>query len=239
VIEIKEYLGHLEQGYAEAFLCRGDDGRKYVVKSRQSGRESLIREWVCGHIGRELGLPVPPFDMVHAASSIAEFSGIEEMAALADSPGFGSRFVMTTGDSASTALPVLNVADVAAVDVWMRRRVLLFDWWILNFDRTDDNPNLLWDPLTRDLHVIDHNLAFDSDPVARFWSGHIFRGDRALLSDPGLRASNSASMHAIIHKLPEIWSNLPESWTDASQLTLARVETMLHRYEADDFWSQS
>jgi len=237
MIEVKEFLGRLEQGYTEAFLCRGDDGRKYVVKCRRSGRESLIREWVCGQIGREMRVPIPPFDMVSAARSVAEFSGIDEMAELAAAPGFGSRFVAISGDPAPAALPALNVADIPAVDQWIRRRVLLFDWWILNFDRTDDNPNLLWDPLNRDLHVIDHNLAFDRNPVSEFWASHIFRDDRPLFSDPGLRASNLASMNGIIQKLPEIWSNLPESWTEASQLTLAQVDTILRRYESDDFWS--
>jgi hypothetical protein len=44
MIAVKEFITRLEQGYAEAFLCRGEDGRLYVVKSRLSGKASLIRE---------------------------------------------------------------------------------------------------------------------------------------------------------------------------------------------------
>jgi hypothetical protein len=183
-----------------------------------------------------IGVPIPQFDFVFTTSAVAAFSGNEQMAALAEMPGFGSRFVTSGVGAQPHGLPTLNVTDVASIDSGMRRQVLLFDWWILNFDRTDDNPNMLWDTVNQTLHVIDHNLAFDDDPLVAFWTDHIFRQDRAALSDAMLMANDLVRMRAILGQLPDIWSGIPESWTDVSELTLANVDNVLRRSETESFW---
>lgn len=166
---------------------------------------------------------------------MADYSGNEQLAALAETPGFASRFV-TQGESGAVGLPLLNAADVADVPIELRTRVLLFDWWVLNFDRSDDNPNLLWDPLKKSLHVIDHNLAFDQNPIQSFWSEHIFRAEAVALSDPRFRASELAAMEAILLRVPQFWSDMPDNWTEVSDLTVRDVDKILKRCRADDFW---
>jgi hypothetical protein len=235
MIAVTEFISRFEQGYTEAFLCRGEDGHPYVVKSRRSGKAALIREWVCGRIGRELGLPIPPFEFICTTRAVAAYSANEDLAALADTPGFGSRFVGGQSDGMPVGLPSLNVSDVPAVDPALRRLVLLFDWWILNVDRTEDNPNLLWDPAEGKLHVFDHNLAFDRNP-ADFWSRHIFRADRSALSDAIRRAGDFTAMDAILRQFPQIWSEMPESWTEVSDPAAGDVDTILRRCTTDDFW---
>ena len=69
-IEVVEIQGKSEQGFQEPFLCRGSDGHLYYVKGRQTDRASLGREWVCAHLGRELGLPIPPFALMHVSEDI-------------------------------------------------------------------------------------------------------------------------------------------------------------------------
>src|SRR4051812_35751169 len=108
MIAVKEFISNMEQGYTEAFLCRASDDQLYVVKSRKSGREALIREWMCARIGQELGVPVPPFEMVYATDSTAIYSGNEQMPALAEMSGFGSRFVTAGGGATPHGLPTLN-----------------------------------------------------------------------------------------------------------------------------------
>lgn len=236
MVEVKEFVARLEQGYAEAFLCRGADGHLYVTKSRRSGIESLVREWVCGRIGQKLGVPVPPIQLIYASPSVAMYSGNEDLQALSEMPGFGSRFVGTESGGAVVSMPTLNVADVPSIDASLRRRTLLFDWLVLNFDRTDDNPNLLWNPVAGELHVIDHNLAFDSERGEEFWRCHIFRHDAGALSDPDARAGDLARVHAILLGLPAIWGEIPESWTHVCRLSLSGVDRILRRCLNDDFW---
>lgn len=237
MIAVSEFISRLEQGYTEAFLCRGEDGHLYVTKSIRSGREALVREWICGRIGQMFGLPIPAFQLLYAAKSTAQFSGIDDLKALADEAGFGSRFVGSqeeTAGSAPVGAMTLGVTDISNIDANLRSKVLLFDWWVLNFDRTDDNPNLLFEPVTNELHVIDHNLAFDDDPPEQFWQDHIFRSDRRTLLD--LRANNFELMSAILTNVAPIWHELPETWVDQSELTLDRVDSILRRCLEDDFW---
>src|SRR5690348_8046544 len=116
MIEVIEFISELKEGYTEAFLCRGEDGLPYVAKSRRSGKESLVREWVCGRIGREFGLPIPPFEMLYVAQSVASYAANEHIEPLAAAPGFGSQQVGTKTNEVLVGLPVLNVADVPEID---------------------------------------------------------------------------------------------------------------------------
>jgi hypothetical protein len=235
MLEIVEFIARLEQGYTEAFLCRVRDQHVYVVKSVQCGREALIKEMVAARIGHELGLPIPPFSGVYVSPAVARQAAARELHDLAEAPGFGSRWI--------DGLPTLNPADVSAVDDRLRREVLLFDRWLCNDDRTDYNPNLLWNPLTRTLTVIDHNLTFSPDlidgrSVDAFWSDHIFRGSRPGMLTPAFRAAMAPAMDRAMSALPDWWAALPDEWTaDVTGVTLDLITSTLDHYRADEFWT--
>lgn len=61
----------------------------------------------------------------------------------------------------------LTISTVREVPDGIQQDVLVFDWWIHNGDRLlterGSNPNLFWNPASRELIVIDHNQAFDPD----------------------------------------------------------------------------
>lgn len=227
---ISEIIRSMRQGATQAVLCRSTEGVQYVVKTRRSGRETMVKEWVFGRIGHELGLPIPPIEIVVFDDPIqAKHAILEEARALAESPGFASKWV----ESVSTFDP----ASVSTVPPELRRSILLFDWWILNDDRTDENPNLLWGANIEQLHVIDHNLAMSSDAPEEFWERHIFRGDRSALSDRAFRVSSERQMEGILRRLPDFWQELPEAWTDQlSRPTYLETAAMLERFHEEDFW---
>ena len=60
-VNIVEIISRSTQGITRPFLCRGDDGCLYFVKANGAGRQALIAEWIAGHLGRRLGLPIPEF----------------------------------------------------------------------------------------------------------------------------------------------------------------------------------
>ncbi len=154
----------------------------------------------------------------------------EDAPALAESPAFGSRFVKDTVQFA----PELN----SSITDQQKARILLFDCWVMNQDRSDFNPNLLWTPVQKTLHVIDHNLAFDADfdPQA-FWSHHIFRESRRLW-DEQFKAQIIGEMQRIIERLPDDWEQLPQEWTDmGGARTLNTVAQALRRFEYPEFWN--
>ncbi len=69
-IPIIEILGPAEQGLSRPYKCRGEDGRLYYVKGRQTDRHSLWSEWLCGHLALAFGLNLPPFRLVEIPAEL-------------------------------------------------------------------------------------------------------------------------------------------------------------------------
>ena len=228
---IIEIIDRLQQGVTHATLCRAEDQRVYVVKTRkQTGSNAIISEWIAGRIGLAMGLPIPPIETLYLEPGVAQFLIQPDAAALAESPSFGSSFV----DATNQFSPELNdqVPDP------LRARILFFDWWVRNQDRSDGNPNLLWDAIRREIHVIDHNMAFDRDfDAASFWEHHLFRESRQLW-DAVFKAQITKEIRRILTCLPDYWGELPPEWTDTGgAVTMAVIENMLREFEQPTFWS--
>jgi hypothetical protein len=126
-LNVTEVLGRSIQGRTQPYICRCDDGEVYFVKGRSATRKGLIHEWLCGHLAQALGLPIAPFAIAHVPSELmaADFSGW--MGELGEGAAFASRKVL--GQE-------LAMAQVADIDVALRRDVLVFDWWVRNADRS-------------------------------------------------------------------------------------------------------
>jgi hypothetical protein len=226
---IKEIIGALKEGATDPLLCRAEDDRKYAVKHRGCGRDALIKEWIAGRIGRELDLPIPEIEMLTLAPSQAQYVAIDNADNLAACPAFGSCFV----ESTIAFSPALNTRVSEA----RRAEILLFDWWVRNGDRTDGNPNLLWDAAAHALWVIDHNLAFDvAEEPDDFWRHHIFREAYRTWDRP-FRGLMEPKMRTIIGNLPGLWHELPDEWTIDCNTTYDTVDRILRRHEDAAFWN--
>ena len=219
----------LQQGFAEPVLCRAEDGTWYVAKGRWSGRDTMVREWIAGRIGSDFGLPIPEVELLTLGAAEAVDMIHPNAMDLAAMPSFGSSFVENV-----MHLPVTSAGDVPQD---LRALVLLFDWWVLNGDRTDGNVNLLWSPHVRRLHVIDHNLAFGEHNLADFWHYHVFRDDRVAW-DASFRAETGRLMRDILGRVPQYWEELPVEWIDPPCDTSPElVDKLLRRIEDPDaFW---
>lgn len=173
-VRLVEIIGRSEQGITRPFICRGEDGYQYFVKGAGAGRRALISEWIAGQIGRQLGLAIPEFRQMLVPREIVEFSAREDIQDLGAGVGFGSRAVENTDE--------LAYLFIEQIDPRLRARILLYDWWICNGDRTlsaeGGNPNLLWVHRDSKLFVIDQNLAFLEEDMSQFWDQHIFRESR-------------------------------------------------------------
>lgn len=73
------------------FICRGDHGAVYFVKGRDAGKAALIREWICGCLGRALGLPIASFDIGWVPGEIMAGPASLELDDLGNGPVFASR----------------------------------------------------------------------------------------------------------------------------------------------------
>lgn len=146
----------------------------------------------------------------------------------------------------------ITIAAAAEVPEALRRDILLFDWWIKNGDRNlsarGGNPNLFWEPDDRELVVIDHNVAFDTDLIFyNFIQYHIFKdespdvfGDFVRRHEYTERLSSALGRwEAICADIPPEWLSLDAEMLDpiSLDLDLDAVHALLGQFEGNDFWS--
>jgi hypothetical protein len=255
MITITEILDRSEQGMTRPFLCRADDGRLHYVKGRYAGLRSLCCEWVVGHLARQLELPVPDFDIAEVPRVLIENSDREDVRDLGAGPAFASGRLEQARE--------ITWAESPDWSPELRSKILLFDWWVQNEDRSlsalGGNPNLLVNTepevlniapnRPRVLHhsclwVFDFNLSFDPDFDAdRFREGHVFASTGLA---GGVRERMEPLMKQALDGLSGLFSRLPDEWLyldgDESlpvQLDQNHVYNVLNRpfAEPEAFWA--
>lgn len=236
ILEITEILSPASQGKTIPFLCRAEDEQLYYVKGKGTGRRGQFCEWVVAHLAESFGLPVPPFRVVMVSSEL-----------LAESPkehqilGAGYAFASLAISPAQWLEP----SFVMDVPPKLRCEVLAFDWWVKNFDRHFDNPNLLWAAETKELVVIDHAFAFAED----FWptiflDHHIFKDDwMTIMSDPVLRSEYVGRMKKALLGWKDSCDAVPVDWTVSARgdmgdeiFDCASAIAILERCASEDLW---
>jgi len=154
VVRAARYVLPFREGGSVPALVEGDDLGMYVVKLRGAGQgvKALIAELVSGELARALGLAVPEIVLVDLDPSIAASEPDPEIAEpLERSAGYNLGLDFLPGSI--TFDPVADPAPDAAT----ASRIVLFDAFVLNVDRTPRNPNLLsWHG---GLWLIDHGAS--------------------------------------------------------------------------------
>lgn len=204
-MQIVEVLGPSVQGMSRPYKCIADDGAIYYVKGQQTNRASLWKEWISGHLGVSLGLPMPPFALLQVDQTLlAELP--KEWRDIGATPAFGSRH----HDSATWFEP--NLIEKVPPDV--QQAICIFDWWVRNSDRLSGNTNLLWDAESQKLIVIDHNQAFDPDFDAQeFCQDHVFAAQwAAIRADLFLQADWSRRLSEALPLAQWACDNAPQEW---------------------------
>ena len=241
MVTIERVDARSTQGVLHPFLCTAENGTQYFVKGKGAGRSSLIAEWLAGHLGHFLNLPIPPFEAVHVPPTLVENSAFPGIADLGKGLCFGSQRVPFVQE--------LGPSHLQKVPKELQLGVLIFDWWIQNEDRImvegTGNPNLLWDPSALQMTVIDHNLAFDPEPnETQFWESHVFRASRFAVTETELdwwrvRLTESfEQFDKICATLPEEWSFEDSMQTVKANFDLERAREILIRFRAPSFWSK-
>lgn len=197
-------------------LVEADDDGLYVVKlsGASQGAKVLVAELVAGELARALGLPVPELVLVDLDEAFGDAEPDPELAEpLAKSVGLnlGLDFLpgSVTFDPAAGAFP----------DATLASRIVLFDAYVANVDRTLRNPNLLhWHDR---LWLIDHgaSLYFHhawSDEAPLLWSDEPFAeiGQHVLLAQA--EALDEACAYLEAHLTDEVLAavvdDLPDDW---------------------------
>jgi hypothetical protein len=208
------------EGGSVPALVEADDLGLYVVKLRGAGQgaRALVAELVAGELARTLGLAVPEIVLVTLDRELAASEPDPELCMpLEASAGLNLGLDYLPGciafDSVAGPLPDPAIAS----------RIVLFDAFIANVDRTARNTNLLW--WHGKLWLIDHGaslyfhhgwdastrLAGSDDPFAEV-------KDHVLL--PWASMLESAATHLASTLTSKVFENvvsqIPASWLGAN-----------------------
>src|SRR3954470_7321190 len=149
-VSVTRYVTPLREGGSLPAIVEAHDDGLYVLKFRAAGQgpKALIAELVSGEIARALGLPVPEIVLAELDADLARTEPDPEIYALIrDSAGV---------NLALDYLPSSVAFDpvVEAVSSDLASRIVWFDAYVTNVDRTVRNTNMLmWH---RRLWLIDH-----------------------------------------------------------------------------------
>ncbi|NOU30613.1 MAG: aminotransferase class I and II [Polyangiaceae bacterium] len=215
-VRAQRYVMPFREGGSVPALVEADDLGLYVVKLKGAaqGPKALVAELVAGEIARALGLAVPELALVEVDAALADNEPDPELAdPLEASAGLNLGLDYLPGSI--TFHPVAGPIP----DAQTASRIVLFDAFVANVDRTARNPNLLgWH---RKLWLIDHGAALyfhhgwkrgketegTGDPFAEVASHVLLRWATALPEAASHLAGalSDALLEGVAAQIPEAW----------------------------------
>jgi hypothetical protein len=183
-VRVTRYVTPLREGGSLPAIVEADDEGMYVLKFRAAGQgpRALVAELVSGELARALGLPVPELVFAELDRDLARTEPDPEIHALIhDSAGLNLAIDYLPGSVMFDPIAHKSSGEVASRIVW-------FDAFVMNVDRTARNPNLLmWH---RNLWLIDHGATLYFHHTAGWQSEQTRARDRfALIKD-----------HVLVHR---------------------------------------
>ena len=216
-VRVTRYVTPLREGGSLPAIVEADDDGMYVLKFRGAGQgpKALIAELVSGEIARALGLQVPELVFAELDPDLARTEPDPEIFALIrDSAGL---------NLALDYLPSSVMFDpvVEKVDADLASRIVWFDAYVANVDRTVRNTNLLmWH---KALWLIDHGATLYFHH-SQGWTEDRGRArdpfrlikDNVLLRRAGTLAEVDARMAAVLTPalVEGIVALIPETWLE-------------------------
>ncbi len=241
-VNATRYVTPLREGGSLPGLMEADDLGTYVVKFRGAGqgRSALIAEVICAGLARGLGLPVPDLVTVEVDPALASGEPDQEVQDLLRASAginLGVDFLPGALDFDPKAFPVDSV---------LAGRVLWFDAFVGNVDRSHRNPNLLqW----RGLWLIDHGAClsfhhrwaaaagFDSRPYD--WSDHVLSGshpDVVAADDEFASRVTGELIDRSVADVPDAWLVDEPGFAGADEVRSAYIERITGRLAAREAW---
>src|SRR5215207_4516528 len=238
-VNAARYVTPLREGGSLPAIIEADDDGMYVLKFRGAGQgtKALIAELIAGEIARAAGLLVPELVFVNLDPEIAKTEPDPEIQDLIRaSGGINLGLDYLPGSVMFDAVAEKPDADLASRIVW-------FDAYVTNVDRTPHNANLLmWH---RKLWLIDHGAALyfhhrwtdiDERSKDRFtlikehillpFAAQIQTADQTMTG-----AINEAVIKGIVDLIPEDWMNEDSRFSTIAENRQAYVEYLTRRLE--------
>ena len=241
-VRVTRYVTPLREGGSLPAIVEADDEGMYVLKFRGAGQgpRALIAELVSGEIARALGLPVPEIVFAELDPELARTEPDPEIHALImESAGLNLALDYLPGSV--TYDPIVQKPDAN-----LASRIVWFDGYATNVDRTARNTNMLmWH---RRLWLIDHGAtlyfhhapgwqsetARARDPFAMIKT-HVLLEHATLLKEIDedmTRALAPDVVERIVGWIPESWLLAGEPARDVAEVRASYVRYLLERLSA-------
>jgi hypothetical protein len=239
-VRATRYVTPLREGGSLPAIVEADDDGLYVLKFRGAGQgpKALVAELVAGELARALELPVPEIVLVSLDAELARTEPDPEIQDLIRASA-GLNLALDYLPGAITFDPVVDraEADLAARVVW-------FDAYVTNVDRTPRNTNLLvWH---RRLWLIDHGAALYFHHA---WDGYRERSrsrfpqirEHVLLPFAGqvMKADAELSRRVtpeligqVLRLVPDEWLTHDSPFTEADEARAAYADYLTGRIDA-------
>ena len=206
------YVAALREGGSLPGLMEADDLGTYVVKfvGAGQGRRTLVAEVVCAALANLLDLAVPELVLVDLDPELGRSEPDEEVQdLLRASPGLNLGMDFLPG-----ALGYDPLAH--RLDAMLASKILWFDAFVGNVDRSWRNPNMLmWH---RELWLIDHGatlLFHHTWARAAGWATKGYDVDAHVLADQATRRADAdAEISSMLTPdvLAQAIAEIPEEW---------------------------
>ncbi|WP_152524742.1 HipA family kinase [Novosphingobium lindaniclasticum] len=233
---ITEIVRPIESGMTEPVLCVLDDDNTYCVKGKGALARGKISEVLCAVLGRSIGLPIPDFAIASLSPAmVAQGAYDATVRRIGSEPSFASLWKEPISDFLIVMRQDFPASLLASVYV--------FDHWIRNDDRTltdhGGNVNLLVNLATKELVVIDHNLAFSATYAVADLPLHVghqsWRSlDRRKEFSFGLRER----MLRAKDELNVVADCLPDEWLEQEPDLIDHALETLDRVSGNEFWDE-
>ena len=239
-VNAARYVTPLREGGSLPAIIEADDDGMYVLKFRGAGQgtKALIAEVITGELARAAGLLVPELVFVNLDPEIAKTEPDPEIQDLIRASG-GLNLGL---DYLPGSVMFDPVADKPAAE--LASRIVWFDAYVTNVDRTARNANMLmWH---RRLWLIDHGAALyfhhawtDMDQRSRD-PFPLIREHILLPFAQALEAADHAMTSAItpdvikqvVDLVPDEWLNENARFTTTAEHRRAYVEYLTQRLDA-------
>lgn len=235
---VTRYAAPLREGGSLPGLVETENGETVVAKWRGAGQgaAALVAEVIVGEMARAIGLPMPTLCTLTLDDTIGRNERdpeIRDLLVASEGLNLGMQFLRGG----------FNFDPAAHVDVAgeLATRIVVFDAFVSNVDRTPRNPNLMW--WEDALWLIDHGASLYWH---HGWDGEVSRPERPfpMIRDHVLlprvdevqghgeallgRLSNEV-IAAAVEQVPDEW--LPEPASDRRQ---AYLEFLQRRRDAGE-----
>jgi hypothetical protein len=235
-VRVTRYVTPLREGGSLPAIVEADDDGMYVLKFRGAGQgvRALIAELLAGEVARAAGLPVPEIVFADVDADLARTEPDPEIHALIkSSAGLNLALDYLPGS-------VMFDPAVEQPDPELSSRIVWFDAYVSNVDRTPRNTNMLmWH---RRLWLIDHGASLYFHHTAGWEQGpdrsrqpFVLIKDHVLRRHARLLAEVDAAMAAALagDVIGEIVELIPDVWLQELGADGAAVKAAYRRYLQD------